>query len=462
MDTAYLELTAVSRLLEAGELTSEQLTRDLFARIDRLDPRLHVFARRDAERALARARELDAERAAGKVRGPLHGIPLALKDIFWEEGQVTAFGTAVLKDFRAAEDATAVARLKAAGANLIGAVQLTEGAYAVHLPPIQAPVNPWHADYWSGASSSGSGVVVASGLAYGSLGTETGGSIHLPSAVNGVTGLKPTWGRVSRHGVFELGATLDHVGPLARSAADAACLLQAIAGPDPRDPTSARVPVPDYTAALRRDLRGLRVGVDASFAFGGVDAVTVKAVQDAIATLRELGATIVDIEFPDVTQMVADWFPVCAVQTAVAHEATYPARKAEYGEALASLIEMGRALSGMEHQKLILRRLDFRGRVEAAFEQMDLMVLPVLTLAETTLERMSRFDDELIMAAHRFTCCFTMSGNPCITLPCGYAASGTPVSFQFVGAHWSEPLLLGAAHAFQGTTAWHRRHPTLT
>jgi len=276
-----------------------------------------------------------------------------------------------------------------------------------------------------------------------------------------VTGLKPTWGRVSRHGVFELAATLDHVGPMARSAADTAELLQVIAGPDGRDPTASRAPVPDYRAALRRDLRGLRIGLDAELAFGGVDAVTVRAVEDAVAVLRDLGADIVAVRFPDVTQMVADWFPVCAVQTAVAHEATYPAHRAEYGEALAALIELGRGLAGTEHQKLILRRLEFKGRVEAAFADMDLLVLPVLTLSETTLERMSRFDDELIMAAHRFTCSFTMSGNPCITLPCAYTAQGTPVSFQFVGPAFGEDLLLGAAHAFQGATDWHRRHPAL-
>lgn len=461
MELVYSDLLAAGRLLRSRQVSAVELAGAMLDRIGRLDPVLHAFARVAPERALEQARILDAELAKGAWRGPLHGVPLALKDLFHEQGQTTAAGSAIHKDFRATADATVVSRLREAGANLIGSLQLTEGAYATHLPPILAPVNPWHAMYWSGASSSGSGVAVAAGLCYGSLGTETGGSIHLPAAVNGVTGLKPTWSRVSRHGVFELAATLDHVGPVARSAADAAALLAAVAGADPCDPSAARVPVPDYLGNLRTALGGLRIGLDAEFAFGGVDTATVAAVTGAIEVLRTIGAELREIRFPEVSEVVADWFPVCAVQTAVAHAATYPARQAEYGEALAALIELGRSLSGMDYQKLILRRMAFKGRVDALFDEVDLIVLPVIMFADTTLERMRVVDDALITGVHRYTCPFTMSGHPAITLPCGFTQAGTPLAFQFVGRHFEEAGVLAAAHAYQQVTDWHQRRPAL-
>ena len=203
------------------------------------------------------------------------------------------------------------------------------------------PLNPWHRDHWSGASSSGSGVATAAGLCFGSLGTDTGGSIRFPSAANGNTGLKPTWGRVSRHGCFELAASLDHIGPMCRSATDAAIMLGAIAGADPNDPTARLDPVPDYLAAADGDLRGMRIGFDDRYALDDVDADTRRAVEDALGTVRGLGAEIVALRFPDVKAMLDDWGPACAVETAVAHEPTYPSRRAAYGPGLAGLIDAG-------------------------------------------------------------------------------------------------------------------------
>jgi amidase len=320
-------LLELATLVRSREVSPVEITRAQLERIQRIDNSLRSYARIHPDLALESARQAEAEIVAGRYRGPLHGVPIALKDLFWINGYPSAAGTAIHRDFRAREDATVIRRLKVAGAILLGSLQLTEGAYAAHLPPIRPPVNPWNANYWSGASSSGSGVAIAAGLCYGSLGTETGGSIHLPSAANGVTGLKPTWGRVSRHGVFELAATLDHVGPFARSAADLGALLSIVAGPDPQDPTAARHPLSDYAVDTKKRLPKIRIGLDARYAFQGVDQVTVEAVSGAIETMRALGAEIVDIKFPAVDGMVADWFPLCAVQTAVAHEGTYPSRK---------------------------------------------------------------------------------------------------------------------------------------
>ena len=274
----------------------------------------------------------------------------------------------IYQDFRPTEDATVVRKLDAAGAIILGKLQLTEGAYADHHPRISPPVNPWNAAHWSGASSSGSGVATAAGLCYGSLGSDTGGSIRFPSAANGVTGLKPTWGRVSRYGVFELAATLDHIGPMARSAADCGAMLGVIAGSDLNDPTAVPDPVPNYLAGMTRGLQGLRIGVDHAWNTTRVDGATIAAVTAALETVRDLGADIREVKFPDVDQIVTDWFPLCGVEVAVAHEATYPARKGEYGPALAGLIDLGRGLSGLEYQKIMLRRIDLRGRVATIFQ----------------------------------------------------------------------------------------------
>ncbi|MGD0434473.1 MAG: amidase [Acetobacteraceae bacterium] len=462
-DVHYLELTELSRRIHARELSPVEVTQAQLERIEKLDGQLKSYAHVMAEPALLRARAAEAEIMRGQIRGKLHGVPIAVKDLCWTQGIPTAAGTTIYKDFRPTEDATVVRRLYAAGAIILGKLQLTEGAWAEHHPRIAPPVNPWNAAHWSGASSSGSGVATAAGLCYGSLGSDTGGSIRFPSAANGVTGLKPTWGRVSRHGVFELAATLDHIGPMARSAADCGAMLGVIAGSDPNDPTAVLEPVPNYLAGMTRGLRGLRIGVDHAWNTTGVDKVTVDAVTAALRTVSDLGAEIREVKFPDVAQMIADWFPLCSVQTAVAHEATYPARKSEYGPALSSFIEPGRALSGIDYQKIILRRADFRGRVAGLFQGIDLLLVPAQSFASPTTARMAHLgeDTEMLNALVRYTMPFNMTGSPTMTLPCGFTDAGTPLAFQFVGRHFEEEMLVRAGYAYQAATDWHREHPAL-
>ena len=280
----------------------------------------------------------------------------------------------------------------------------------------------------------------------------------------GLTGLKPSWGRVSRHGVFELAATLDHVGPIARSAADAGAMLGVIAGRDRSDPTAVLDPVPDYLAAAEQDIRGLRIGVDATWNSDGVDAATQLVLGEAIEALRELGAVIADVQFPNVKQTVADWVPNCAVEAAVAHEATYPARKDEYGPVLASVIEAGRALSGPDYQKILLRRLQLRGRIASLFETIDLLLIPVHPFPPLTLATIRTLGAQpaLIARLQEYTCPFNMTGHPTITLPGGFSATGMPIAFQLVAADLDEAMLIRAGAAFQRVTSWHRRHPSLT
>lgn len=459
----YLDLLEVGRRIQARELSPVEVTEAQLARIDALDGALHSYATVTPERALRQARAAEDEIMRGDIRGPLHGVPIALKDLCWTQGVPTAAGMTIHRDFVPDEDATVTARLAAAGAVCLGKLQLTEGAYADHHPDITPPRNPWNAAHWSGASSSGSGVATAAGLCYGSLGSDTGGSIRFPSAANGITGLKPTWGRVSRYGVFELAATLDHIGPMTRSAADAGAMLGAIAGPDPRDPTARQEPVPNYLAGIGRGLRGVRVGIDAAWNTTDTDAATIETVEAAAAILEALGAELRAVTVPEAAQMVADWFPACAVETAVAHDATYPSRKAEYGPALAGLIDSGRALSGLDYQRIILRRADFTGRIAALFETIDLLLVPAQAIASPTVATMATLGEDagLLAGLLRYTCPFDMTGSPTITLPGGVTPGGMPVAFQLVGRHMDEALLVRAGAAFQRETDWHLRHPTV-
>ncbi len=457
----FLELTEIARRIRSKEISPVEATKALLSRIETIDPKLHSYALVTPDVALAQARQAEAEILKGEAKSPLHGVPIAVKDSFWTKDIVTMGGMKIHRTFRPDRDATVVSKLRHAGAVILGKLQTTEGAYADHHPEITPPLNPWNAAHWVGASSSGSAVATAAGLCYGSLGTDTGGSIRFPSAATGLTGIKPTWGRVSRYAVFELAATLDHIGPMTRSTVNSAAMLGVIAGPDANDQTASREPVPNYLAGIKRGLRGLRIGVDTGFITEGVDEVTTSAVQAAIKTVADLGGDMREVRVPDPKDMVTDWFPLCGAEVAVAHEATYPSRKSEYGPSLAGLIDIGRNVSGMDYQKIVLRRIDFRGRVAALFETIDLLIVPVQSFASPTTKTMSTLGEkpELVSALLRFTCAFNMTGSPTITLPCGFTDAKTPVAFQFVSAHMDEELLCRAGYAFQQATDWHRQHP---
>ncbi len=461
-ELAFLDATGLARLLHTRKLSPVELTRAMLDRIARLDPRLAAYARVTPELALAQARDAEALLMQRRILGPLHGVPIGLKDLCFTRGIPTAAGMPIHSGFVPTFDGTVTARLRDAGTILLGKLQMTEGAFADHHPDVRVPVNPWHADHWPGASSSGSGVALAAGLCFAAIGTDTGGSIRFPSAANGVTGLKPTWGRVSVHGAYELAASLDHIGTMARSAADCGAMLGIIAGPDPQDPVALRDAVPDYLAGDPSQLADLRIGFDADYASGLDDPVRA-AVDNAGTVLRALGADLRTVRFPDPADAIRDWPVACAVETAVAHEATFPARRAAYGPGLAGLLDLGRAVSGVDLQKVWLRRRAFAGRVTALFEAVDLLLIPAQPMASPTRQQMAALgvDPEGFARLVRFTAPFDMSGHPTITLPAGFTRHGMPVAIQLVGARLNEALLVRAGMAFQRETDWHRRHPAL-
>ena len=459
----WLDMAEIARLLHSRKLSPVELTQAMLARIERLDGRLRSYALVTPELALAQARDAEAMIMQRRILGPLHGVPIALKDLCFTKGIATAAGMTIHRNFVPGFDGTVVSRLRRAGAVLLGKLQMTEGAFADHHPDIPPPVNPWNADHWSGASSSGSGVATAAGLCFASLGTDTGGSIRYPSAANGVTGLKPTWGRVSVNGAYELAASLDHIGPMCRSAADAGAVLGVIAGADPRDPTARLEPVPDYLIADERDLRGLRVGIDPVYGTNGVDAVTRTTLENAAAVFRSLGAELRHVSFPDPTDAINDWPAHCAVETAVAHEKTFPSRRAEYGPGLAGFIDLGRSVNALDQQKMWLRRRAFSGRVAALFETIDLLLIPAQSMASPTRTQMDSLgvDPEGFARLVKFAAPFNLTGSPTITLPGGLTPQGTPVAIQLVAAHLAEARLVRAGRAFQRETDWHRKHPAL-
>jgi amidase len=457
----YLGLVELGERIKKRELSAVEATQAQLERIHALDGQLKSYAAVASEQALEAARKADQEIAKGKHKGPLHGVPVAVKDLAHTKGIPTTAGMPIHKNFLAQHDATVVARLKEAGAILLGKTQMTEGAFSAHHPDIPSPVNPWGAQYWTGVSSSGSGVATAAGLCYGSLGTDTLGSIRFPSTMNNLSGLKPTWGRVSRYGIFPLAETMDHVGPMTRSAKDSAAMLQAIAGEDPEDRTALLVPVPDYLKTIEDGVKGLRIGIDRRMIEANADEDFQRVTAEAAKQFKRLGAKVTDIAFPPTDPIVRDAVQLCATEAAAAHADTYPARAKEYGPVLSGLLDLGRSANGVTIALILARRSAFAGQVAALFNEVDLLLMPAMHEAAPTMAQLyeRRNDLQARYQRIRFTCPLNMSGSPSLTLPGGKTKQGMPVGVQLVGRHLDEATILRAGHAYQRETDWHRRRP---
>lgn len=454
-------LVEVSGLIRTRAISATEVTEAMLRRIDQIDGTYMSYLHVCSEHAIAWAAIADVEIAKGIYKGPLHGVPLAVKDLCFTAFAPTSWGTTIYSDFKSEFDATVVSRMVGAGAVILGKLTMTEGAYTSHHPEIPAPPNPWGHDLWVGSSSTGSAVATAAGMSYGALGSDTGGSIRFPVATCGLTGIKPSWGRVSRHGVFALADTLDHVGPMARSAQDCAAILQAIAGWDANDPTSIDSPVQDYMAEVGRSIRGMKIGIDRSYAFSTVDGEVAQALEEAIGIFEDLGARIVDVTFPHYEELVAKWIMMCSVETAVAHETTYPARAKEYGPELAQLIEEGRRTSGADVALGTQLRRGFTEALATMFRDIDCMLIPTMPIPIPTLDKMGEYggDPSILNGILRFTAPFNFSGTPTITLPNGIDSRGLPLSMQLAAPHLREDILVRAGHAYQTMTDWHRKIP---
>jgi len=456
----YSSLLDTAAALKGGQISPVELTHALLDRINHLQPSLHAYVTVTSQLAIEQAKRAESEITSGNYRGPLHGIPIAVKDLCRTKGIPTTAGMSIYAQYRPDYDATVVQRLHDAGAILLGKLELTEGASGDYHPTVTPPVNPWNRAHWAGSSSSGSAVATAAGLCFGSLGTDTTGSIRYPAAANGVTGLKPTWGRVSRYGVFPLAESLDHVGPITRTAADAGAILSVIAGHDPNDPTSVSAPVPDYLANLDARLDNLRIGVDPAYNDTGADQQTIDMVRAARKVFETLGANVKEVRVPNPDLLITSGLASCAAEAAIAHEATYPSRHREYGP-LAALLDAGRATTGMDVMKAQQARLAFSGGLATLFNDIDLLLTPSQPPDNLTTERINQLwaTPQGTALMWRFTEPFNMSGNPTITLPGGFTHDGLPLTFQLVARHLDEATLIRTGNAYQHATDWHQHHP---
>jgi len=454
-------LAEVASGIRTGSISPVEVTEAVLARIAKLEPSLNSFTTVTADLARAEARQAEQEIARGHYRSPLHGIPISLKDLCFTKGIPTSSGMAMYRNFCPDYDATVVTRLRQAGAVCVGKTNMTEGATIGYHPDMQRPVNPWHPDYWSGVSSSGSGVAAAAGLCFATIGSDTGGSIRFPSAAAGITGLKPTWGRVSRHGIFPLGQPRDTIGPMARSAEDCAIMLSEIAGMDVNDPTSLTADVPNYAAQLAglHGARGVRIGIDRQFNFSESDEEVVNLIEAAVSALQEIGGIVNAVKFPDPVALRGLSSSVSKVETALSHETTFPARAAEYGPALRELLFQAAAVDPLDMGRVLIAREEFKGALNHLFTGIDLLLVPVFAKQIPQWRVMADNPTVTVPWVFKFTAIFNHAGVPSITLPCGFTELGLPVAFQLIGPHLSEALLLRVGHAYQQATDWHMRRP---
>lgn len=459
------DIKTLTQLFDDGQLTALDIVDAQLARIEATDGVLQAFSVLWPERARAAARKLDeAKRAGVPLDGAgLRAVPVAVKDLCDVKGEPTRAGTTALGDPPATANSEVVDRLEASGAILLGKLKMTEGAFVEHHASVTPPVNPWNAERWTGISSSGSGVAVAAGLCVAALGTDTGGSIRYPSAACGLTGLKPTHGRVSLRGVYPLAASLDHIGPMARSAEDAARVFHALAGYDSGDPWSLKVnPPPPAALAPGDSIKGTRIGVDEAYLHDQIDPQIAAAIDESLRVFEAAGAERVSVKLPSLDRALGAWVFLGSAEIARAHAGTYPAKADQYGKALRESIEMGLAMDPRAVAEGWEARIEFSRRLAALFENIDALAAPVipgLFAANTNLSDPVAYPGAAM--AVRYTTPFNLSGSPSLSFPVGFDREGAPIGFQLIGPHLAEPELLRLGAAYQQTTDWHLRHPEI-
>jgi len=459
-DLAYLGIAELAPRLARRELSPVELCRALLARCERLEPRLNAFITLSPERILGEAQAAERELAAGRVRGPLHGVPVAVKDLCWTRGERTTGGAKVLGDLVPGEDASVVARLRAAGAIVFGKTNTPEFAYG----PLDAyhygvTHNPWDLSRFPGGSSMGAAAALAAGLAPGALGSDTGGSIRHPAHWSGVSGLKPTYGRVPLRGVIPLATPLDHVGPMARSAEDCALLLGGMAGYDAADPTSVDVPVPDYAAELAGTVRGLRVGVPRGYFWDGLPDDIAGAVTTALDQLAKLGLALEEIEIPEWPATVEAVLVIIRCQAAAEYRDLLRDRPADLIPQVRERLEAGVATPAPDYIQAWRTGHRLRRALARLFERFDLLALPARDQVAPLMDAAGKHSDRV--SPKNFSSPLNVAGVPALVIPCGYSSEGLPIGFQLAGRAWEDSTVLRVAHAFQRATDWHTRRPLL-
>jgi aspartyl-tRNA(Asn)/glutamyl-tRNA(Gln) amidotransferase subunit A len=458
----FLTIAVAARLIEKKELSPVELVDSRLDRIARLDGRLHSFIRVLADEARSAARAAEAEIAAGKYRGPLHGIPIGLKDIYETAGVATTGHSKVMQDHVPKADAYSVKKLREAGAIVMG--KLATHEFALGGPSFDLPWpparNPWDTTRFTGGSSSGTGASVAAGLVLGGTGSDTGGSIRGPAAYCGLAGIKPTYGLISRMGILPLAFSLDHAGPLAWTAEDNAIMLQAMAGHDPADPGSANVPIPDYRAALAGGARGLRIGLVRHFyeRDNEANAATKDAIAAAAKTFEGLGCTVRELTLSPLADWAACGMAIMQCEAYAIHEANLRTRFTDYGEIFRDRMALAGLVTGADYVQALRRRRELVAELDHAMEGLDLVMTAAAPSEAPKIDEVPKF---AILERPSLTIAFNVTGSPAMSVCCGFGDGGLPLSFQIVGKRFDDATVLRAAHAYEEATPWRARRPQL-
>ena len=463
----YQSLTAVAAAIAAREVSSEEVVRACVQQAERLDPVLHFFIWKQFDEAIAAAKRADAKVASGEPLGPLHGVPLAHKDLFYMASKPATCGSKIRRGFRPTVTATAMQRLDEAGAINLGGLAMVEFAMGPHgfNQHLEQCRNPWNPDHIPSGSSSGSGVAVAARAVFGSLGSDTGGSIRCPAAVAGVVGVLPSYGRVSRYGMMQMSFSLDSGGPLARTVRDCARLLRVIAGADERDATCSGAAVPDYESALNAGVRGVRVGVPTTYFYDGVVPEVRDALNHSLNVLKSLGAEIVHLPVPQSVYAVAELHPlVMKAEGAANHSNWIRERSADYSDQVRNRLQAGFFIPATDYiQALKVRSQLLDEFMRDVFGKVDvlhtpLLPMPVPTIAETMPSNGVAYLD-MVVSLTRNTKVVNYLGLPAMSVPCGLSGNGLPVAFQLIGRPFDEAMLFQVGQAYESATDWHLKVP---
>jgi aspartyl-tRNA(Asn)/glutamyl-tRNA(Gln) amidotransferase subunit A len=462
-------VSALAPLLAHKQVSPVELVQAYLDRILTLDERLHAYITVCAEEALAAARQAEAEISRGHYRGVLHGVPVAVKDQFLTKGIRTTGGTKIFRDLIPDVDATVIHRLRDAGAILLGKLNLSEFAFGgTRLHPYGTPHNPWSLEHSPLGSSSGSAIAVAASLCAAALGEDTGGSVRLPAAACGIVGLRPTFGLVSRQGIMPASWSLDTAGPMAKTVADCAAVLQAIAGYDPADRTSSRHPVPDYSQHLGAGVKGTRIGVirellDTKLNDGEVQA----AVEQAIACYRELGAVVREVSIPLISLAAPIFIAICDTDGANVHEQLIRSRPQDYDAATRTRIFSASLLPANLYHRAQRARGLLRRQMMAALEEVDVLLSPSTAtpppaIGDDGIPFQSKADViARLFGARSYSTPYSLAALPAISIPCGFTGANLPLGIQLGGKPFDEPTVLRVAAAYEASTDWHKRTPAL-
>lgn len=465
---AFDSIFRLAPLVERKEISPVEVTRLHLDRIERLNSEYLAYLDVFFDEAMASSRLAEMEIQKGRYRGPLHGMPIALKDLFHVKGTGMTCGSKAMTGYVSVSDATVHTKLMNAGSILLGKLNMHEFAWGGTSRNLHCgtPRNPWDKARLPGGSSGGCAVAVAAGLAMGTLGTDTGGSVRIPASLSGIVGLKPTYGRVSRYGVYPLSESCDHVGPMVRNVADAAILLQAVAGPDDRDPTTSSNAVPDYMVSLKEDVRGLKLGIPRTFFFEDIQPEVHEAVDVAISHFETLGARVFDITIPSIEHVIASSTAIMTAEAYEIHADRLRESSEKYGDDVKIRLLLGACIDAEQYLKAQRFRRLLLNEMMGVFAGVDAMLTPTTLLTACNIDDLAICigQQEYNTAAHlaRVTRPFNMTGLPAISVPCGFTPNDLPIGLQIVGRPFDESTILHLAYAYERSTPWHEKRPNVS